>query len=120
MNEIRNAKITYTKLGREDHGIFTFMIGIEFGGCGCGVGGYALDSYDRQTKKRIYFASSMELISEILDVVGVDNWEDLKGSYIRIVDTGWGGTVNKIGNLMEEKWLDFNEFFKREKANEDN
>lgn len=28
-------------------------------------------------------AESMEAISEILDVVGVDKWEDLPGKYIR-------------------------------------
>lgn len=49
--EIRNAKITGTKLGREDHGIMTFMIFVEFCGCACGIGGYALDEYDRETKK---------------------------------------------------------------------
>lgn len=109
--EIRNAKITSTKLGREDHGIFTFMIYIEFYGAGCGVGGYALDSYDRETEKRVFSAKSLEAISEILDVVGVDNWEDLKGQYIRIKDNGWGSTVDEIGNLIDEKWFNLREFF---------
>ena len=30
--EIRNARIKSVKLGREDHGIMTFMIFIDFGG----------------------------------------------------------------------------------------
>lgn len=111
--EIRNAKIRSTKLGREDHGIFTFMIYIEFSGCGCGVGGYALDSYDRVTEKRVFSAKSLEAISAILDVVGVDNWEDLKDKYIRIKDNGWGSTVDEIGNLMEEKWFNLREFFSK-------
>ena len=34
--EIRNAKITSTMLGREDHGILTFMVFVEFGCSGCG------------------------------------------------------------------------------------
>ena len=98
--EIRNAKITSTKLGREDHGIMTFMIFIEFSGCGCGVGGYALDMWDREApNKRVFSAKGLEAISEILDVVGVDNWEDLKGQYIRIKDNGWGSTVDEIGKM---------------------
>ena len=109
--EIKNAKITGTMLGREDHGIMTFMLYIEFGGCGCGVGGYALDSYDKVSQKRVYSAKSMEVISAILDVVGVDKWEDLKGQYIRIKDNGWGSTVDEIGNLMEDKWFNIREFF---------
>ena len=110
--EIRNAKITSTKLGREDHGIMTFMIFIEFAGCGCGVGGYALDMLGRKSNERMFSTKGLEAISEILDVVGVDNWEDLKGKYIRIKDNGWGSTVDEIGNLMEEKWFNLREFFK--------
>lgn len=112
--EIRNAKITGTKLGREDHGIMTFMIYVEFGGCGCGIGGYALDQPDgnRISNKRIFSAKGLEAVSEILDVVGVDNWEQLKGKYIRIKDNGWGSTIDEIGNLMEEKWFNLREFFK--------
>lgn len=114
--EIRNAQIANTMLGREDHGIFTFMIYIRFDGCGVGVGGYSLDEYDKETQTRIFQAESMEIIAKILDVVGVDTWEDLKGKYIRIKDNGWGSTVDEIGNLMEDKWLNIREFFK-EKQN---
>lgn len=110
--EIRNAKITSTKLGREDHGIMTFMIFIEFCGSCCGVGGYALDMWDRQSDKRVFTANGLEAISEILNVVGVDNWEDLKGQYIRIKDNGWGSTIDEIGNLMNDKWFNLREFFK--------
>ena len=114
--EIRNAKITKTMLGRENHGIFTFMIHIEFGCSGCAVGCYALDEYDTETQTRVFKAESMEIIAKILDVVGVDTWEDLKGQYIRIKDNGWGSTVNEIGNLMEEKWINIRQFFE-EKQN---
>ena len=53
----------------------------------------------------------MEVISRILDVVGVDNWEDLPGKYIRIKDDGLGSTIDEIGNLMEEKWFNIRDFF---------
>lgn len=111
--EIRNAKITRTMLGREDHGIMTFMIFIEFGACGCGIGGYALDGYDKETKTRVFSAKSMEAVSKILDVVGVDTWEKLPNQYIRIKDNGWGSTVDEIGNLMEDKWFNIREFFSK-------
>ena len=115
--EIRNAKITKTMLGREDHWIFTFMIHVEFGCSGCAVGCYALDEYNTETQTRVFKAESMEIIAKILDVVGVDTWEDLKGQYIRIKDNGWGSTVDEIGNLMEEKWINIRQFFE-EKQNE--
>lgn len=109
---IKNAIIKSTMLGREDHGIMTFMIFIEFDGCmACGVGGYALDGYDRYSKARVFHAKSMEVISKILDVVGIDRWEDLPGKYIRFEDNGLGSTINKIGNIIEDKWFDMKEFF---------
>ena len=111
--EIKNAQITGTMLGREDHGIFTFMIYIKCDGWACGVGGYALDYYDKESDKRVYSAKSLEAVSRILDVVGVDKWEDLKGKYIRIKDNGWGSTVDEIGNLIENKWFNFREFFSK-------
>lgn len=110
--EIKNAKITKTMLGREDHGIMTFMIHVDIsGGSCCGIGGYALDWYDRENKSRVFCAKSMEAISKILDVVGVDTWEQLDGKYIRIKDQGWGKTIDEIGNLMEDKWFNLREFF---------
>lgn len=112
--EIKNAQITGTMLGREDHGIFTFMIYVKFDSCvSCGIGGYALDYYDRESDKRAYSAKSLEAVSKILDVVGVDRWEHLNGKYIRIKDNGWGSTIDEIGNLMEDKWFNLREFFSK-------
>ena len=110
--EIKNARITKTMLGREDHGIMTFMIFIEFDKCvACGVGGYALDQYDDELKTRVCHPIGLEAISKILDVVGVEKWEDLPGKYIRFEDNGWGSTVDAIGNIIEDKWINLREFF---------
>lgn len=121
--EIKNAIIESTKLGREDHGIMTFMMFVKFDMVGgvynsLGIGGYCLDQSVRVAEddrdivtKRIFKAESMEAISKILETVGVDNWEDLPGTYIRIKDNGWGSTIDEIGNLMEDKWFNIREFF---------
>lgn len=109
--KIKNAKIQSTMLGREDHGIMTFRIYIAADGIACGVGGYCLDEFNSATQTRVFRAKSMEAISKVLEVVGVDKWEDLPGKYIRFEDNGWGSTVIKIGNIIEDKWFDFSEFF---------
>jgi hypothetical protein len=109
--EIRNAIITDVMLGREDHGIFTFYIGVNLGNCECYIGGYALDEFDKIANTRVFRPESMEIISKILDVVGVDKWENLPGKYIRVKAGGWGDSIDEIGNIMEEKWLNFREFF---------
>lgn len=113
--EIKNAKITSTSLGYEDHGILTFGLCLDIsGGGGVVYGSFALDEYDEEKKKRVCDAKSMECITEIMNVVGVENWEDLKGKYIRIQTNGWGSAIDKIGNLMEDKWFDIREFFKED------
>lgn len=112
---ISNAHITNVSLGYEDHGILTFGLTLEIaGGGGCIFGGYALDNYNKELKKRIPSASAMKCITEIMRVVGVKNWEDLNGKYIRIVDNGWGSTVDTIGNLMKDEWFNIKEFFNNE------
>lgn len=113
--EIKNAQITSTMLGREDHGIMTFMIFVSFGGSACGIGGYCLDEYDKSTKSRVFTSAGMEAISKILDTVGVDRWEDLPKQYVRIKDNGWGSPIDEIGNLMEDKWFNLRDYFKNVK-----
>lgn len=115
MGDIKNAIIESTMLGKT-RGIMTFIIYIKFDkSIKCGVGLYALDEYDKKLDKRVCNASSMEVISDILDVVGVKQWEDLPGKYIRIEDNGWGSSITKIGNIIEDKWIDFKEFFENRK-----
>lgn len=99
-------------LGRENHGIMTFMIYIDADGFSCGVGGYGLDEFNPATQTRVFQAESMEVISKVLEVVGVNKWEDLPGKYIRFEDNGRSSTVTKIGNIIEEKWFDMKEFFR--------
>ena len=117
MKMIKNARIMSTMLGREDHGIMTFMIYIDAGDFSCGVGGFCLDEFNTASQTRVFRAKSMKAISEILNVVGVDKWEELPGKYIRFEDNGWGSTVTKIGNIIDDKWLDMRKFFGEEREN---
>ena len=111
--DIKNAKITHTMFGREDHGIMTFTIFVHTDMYDIGLGGYAIDRYDRETKTRKFTAQGLEAISKILEVVGVDTWEQLPGKYIRIKDQGWGKPIDEIGNLIEDKWFNMREFFSK-------
>ena len=91
-----NAKITGTTLGKEDHGIPSFMIHLDFGGSGQGFGGYDLRHSGHQT-----------LIFEIMDAVGVSKWEDLPGSYCRVIRRD--GLIKAIGHIVEDTWVDMDE-----------
>ncbi len=113
MNEIKNVKITNVSLTMADHGCLTFYLTLEGDGWGINYGGYCIGlgflGSDSFTAKN---GSGLVTIMRIMDTVGVERWEDLKGKYIRIVDEGWGSSVKKIGNIIKDKWFDIDEFFK--------
>lgn len=113
MNEIVNAQIEATSLGYEDHGILTCMLHLKWPGAGVGFGGLAMDTPNGKSGrdfKREGTAFGMSLVAAILETVGVENWEDLPGKYVRVVDGGCGSRCRKIGHLLENKWLDLDEF----------
>lgn len=109
MTNTINAKITSTKLGIEDHGIMTFNLQLDYGGSGQGAGGYALCRYDKGLQKRVGTADGMDLIMRIMEVVGVEKWEDLAGKLIRVKQEHT--KVHAVGNILSEEWLNFEEFF---------
>lgn len=116
MSEILNARITSVSLGYEDHGILTFGLGLDISdGTTCVFGGYELDEYDKIQNKRVCCSHSMELLTEIMNTVGVERWEDLKDTYIRVVSNGWGSTIKEIVNLMKNKWFNIEKFFEKYK-----
>ena len=69
--------ITDTMLGIEDHGLFTFSIGFDFGTSSQGFGNVSLDTYDKNSDKRVGTAEGCEAIMRLLEAVGVRKWEDL-------------------------------------------
>lgn len=101
-----------TMLGLEGHGIMSCYLHLEFQSGGCGFGGYAFDDWDKAKERRVGVAFGTESIMRILDTVGVEKWEDLKGKYIRVETEGWGGGIPKIGHIIKDKWFSFKELAK--------
>lgn len=111
-SEILNARISTTFLGYEDHGIFTLYLTLEMDGAGIVIGGYALDTWNGT--ERTGTAKGMNLLAKLLQVVGVSTWEELPNQPIRVVSNGLGRKISKIGHLMQNEWLDFEDFFMEE------
>lgn len=104
------AKITDTFLGIEDHGIFTSEIFVSYGSGGSqGIGGYYLDSYIPEKKRRVGTAFGMEFIARTLKICGVDSWEKLKGRTIYVLkeDDSLGSKVLGIESLPTEGTASF-------------
>ena len=98
-------------LGIEDHGIFTCWIQLDYGSAGQAFGGYAMDTpmfEDPEKmsgfKGRVGTAWGMEFISKLLATVGVESWEKLPGTHVR-VDCDHG-KVYRIGHVLKDKWFD--------------
>lgn len=112
MNNIENGRITGTTLGYEGHGIFSLYLHVEFDGGGCSYGGYALDEYDKEKKQRIGTAYGHDSIIAVLRVLEVEKWEAIPGTFIRVEHEGLGGRIRRIGHLLKNKWLSFEEIGK--------
>lgn len=91
--EIKNARISKTHLGTEDHGIFTCFVFLDYEGSGQGFGGH-------QLKYKDY---GVEYLRKIIEVVGVDSWEKLPGKHVRVEADHC--KVRGIGNIVEDRWF---------------
>lgn len=109
MKEIKNARIESTKLGDVYNGIMGINICFDFGGSGQCLGGWAVDQpiKDKRGKflKRLGTAEGMRRILRILEVVGVESWEELQGKYVRVECDH--SHIFRIGNILKENWIEF-------------
>jgi hypothetical protein len=102
------AKIAGTSLGWEDHGIFTLMLHLDYGGSGQGAGGFALDEPRKGESGehigRYGTAFGMEFIARVMRACGVNEWGDVAGrTVIALRDPGYHGAVIGIKPLPTEK-----------------
>ena len=118
--KIENALITSVDLSMADYGCLTLSMTLEGAGWGVVYGGYCLgkgylgaddDFFDGS-------AAGMEYLMRIMDTVGVEKFQDLKGKYVRVATKGWGDSVKIIGNVLKDQWFDAATFFIDKKENE--
>ena len=125
---IKNAKVTRTFLDVEDHGILTCNLDLDYGdSSGQGFGGWSLDEPKRDENDKILgrfgTAEGMEYIRRLLSVLGVEQWEKLPGTFVRVETDGdgWGGKILRIGHPLKDRWFDpkaMFEEFRLEKSGE--
>lgn len=117
--EIKNAEITSTQITMSDHGCLTFWLEIEGYGWSVNYGGYCIGhGYLGADKFSAENGHGLEAMMHIMDVVGVDTWEKLKGQLVRVKTGDWGDSVKVIGNIMKDDWFDINAFFKEKREGE--
>lgn len=115
--EIYNVKITGTAITMADHGCLTFYVTVEGAGMGCSLGGYCIGhGYLGSKEFRAEKGNGLVAMMNIMDVVGAEKWEDLKGKYCRVACNRFGETVDEIGNLIDEKWFNLRKFFEEQQS----
>ena len=114
--KIENAIIQSVDLSMADHGVLCLSMVLKGSAWGCVYGGYSLGSGYLGCKDE-YFAGSkkgIESIMRIMDVVGCERFNDMKGKIIRVASKGWGDSLKIIGNVLEDHWFDAQTFYKGE------
>jgi hypothetical protein len=98
------AKVVGVELGWEDHGIFTCMVHLDYGGCASqGAGGYALDAPQHDQDRRTGTQYGMEWIIRLMRACGVNDFADLKGrTVIALRGEGFQGQVHGFKPLPTE------------------
>ena len=114
---IKNALITQVDLSMADHGCFTLEMTLDGGGWGVVYGGYCLGKGFIGADEFEGSAVGMEYLMRIMDTVGVEKFQDLKGKYVRVATKGCGSSVKIIGNILRDKWFDAETFFIDKKEN---
>ena len=101
------AKIKTAFLGWEDHGIFTVILDVDYGGSGQGIGCHSLDKpWDNGTiTHRIGTAYGLNYIMAVMKACGVQDWNKLPGRtiYVLKADDSYQSNVLGIKPLPFEK-----------------
>lgn len=111
--ELLNAKITNVSLNMKNHGCVTLDICLDGHGWGVVYGGYCLGKGYLGAEDNFFKGSAqgMEAIIRIMDTIGVDDLDDMMGKYVRVASKGLGSSIKIIGNIIEDKWFDYESFF---------
>jgi len=92
------AKISSASLEIKERGILNFWIHVDYEeGCSQGIGGIALDSYDKAKNKRVGTAYGCEMIRRILLAFDVNDFSELKGKHLWVIGEGEGFSFNPKG-----------------------
>jgi len=85
------AKITSAKLEIKERGILNFWIFVDYEDFGSqGIGGLALDQWDKEKDRRVGTAYGCEMIRRLLETLNVNDFSEMKDQMIWVYGEGDG------------------------------
>lgn len=102
-----NAQIESASIKIERGFILSAWITLNYGGIGQNFGGYALmlDKTSAHHESAKKFNCAGIFILRILEIAGVESWEELKGKTIRVRKTDEWGSIISIGHIIKDDWF---------------
>lgn len=110
--EILNAKITSADIVINEYNILTINLTLEGDGWGIGYDSYSLGRYWACSKTYEGDSRAGRVLMELMSTIGVNNFQDLVGQYVRVELESTFGPVHSIGNIITDKWFSFAEILK--------
>lgn len=92
------ARVSKATLNIQDRGCLNFWVHVDYEeGCSQGVGGIALDNYDKLLDQRVGTAYGCEMIRQTLNVFNVNDFSEMKGKLIYVLGAGEGLSFQPCG-----------------------
>ena len=92
------ARITSASLEIKERGILTFSIAVDYeNGASQGIGGIALDTFDKELNSRVGTAYGCEMIRQLLLTLDVNDFSQMRGKDIWVLVEGEGLSLKPIG-----------------------
>lgn len=113
---IENVKIASADLIiTENYGCVSFELVLDGDGWRCSYGGYCLGHCYSWKEEFDASSKGLEYMIRVMDIAEVSRLSDLEGKYVRVAYKELDDSVNIIGNIIRDKWLNLKEFFAKEK-----
>jgi len=110
MIETKNALIDGARITRDDHGLLTAYLYLDYGDSGHqGFGGYSL-YLPKSFKHHNIESCAGHFLWRCMEIADVEDWDQIKGKTVRV--KAEHSKIHEIGHIVKDDWFNPAEDFK--------